>query len=245
MRIMSRKVLHRATIAVVALVLVGLAGGWWWMAVGRYPFAGEIRHDFGEIQILGTSGVKEHVFHLRNRRGETLRIAAIRESCGCTAAEPSTREVAPGETLELLVRLALSHAGEKTSTVSIILDDDTVQTLFIRGLGVRRERLELGATQVLLAPGATQRLTIRFQVQDDDAEPPAPVFVPPPGVNAEFLGWELVKPRDPATRRAAEWRGLFELAFAGDPADAQLTRPFMVSVGEELPKPARVVLDAK
>jgi uncharacterized cupredoxin-like copper-binding protein len=57
-------------------------------------------HDFGEVQ-EGTSVT--HNFIVSNSGGDVLKISNVRASCGCTAASPEKKELAPGESTTIKV----------------------------------------------------------------------------------------------------------------------------------------------
>jgi hypothetical protein len=57
--------------------------------------------DFGDIN--PDEGKLTEIFFVRNSGGNTLRIVSISTSCGCTEAEVSSEEIAPGEQTELVV----------------------------------------------------------------------------------------------------------------------------------------------
>ena len=64
---MTRRRVNILSLAVLVVLLVAGAWGWWYLNVGRFPLAGKLSHNYGIIEIYGRSASAEHVFHLRNR----------------------------------------------------------------------------------------------------------------------------------------------------------------------------------
>lgn len=77
--------------------------------------------DFGDI----TQGEKvSHTFVLSNGGGDALIISDVRASCGCTAAAPEKKELAPGESTNLLVTFnSANRKGIQHKTVRIFSND--------------------------------------------------------------------------------------------------------------------------
>jgi hypothetical protein len=149
-------------LAVVGPIVLALAWAWWYMAVGRFPLVGALRHDFGDLVLQEGRVTGVHTFRLVNKTGETVVIDAIRASCGCAAGEASTTEVAPGASVEVETRLALFKPGRKQARVTLMLSGFGPQTLFIEGNAVGagagrfdRVRKERGGA-ISPEPGATE-----------------------------------------------------------------------------------------
>lgn len=229
---MSRRAISVIGIVLLAIVVSVATGGWWYMAKGRFAFAGDTTHDFGQVAVLGRSVAVEHTFVLRNRRSVPVTIITAKASCGCTDIVPPSEPIEPGETIELPVTLNLSAAGHKGASIQLLLDDDTTQMLFVEAVGIRRERLTISTKRLALVRDEPMPLTITYELQDPDATPPDPQAAAPDGVEVEFKGWELMTEAD-RKGRAAKWRGLFEVVLRVDelPANA----PMPLGVGEEPP----------
>lgn len=66
----------------------------------------------------------EHRFAIRNDGTEPLQLEHLKSSCGCTVALASGRDVPPGGTSEVLVRLDTSRiTGRTAKTVSVYTND--------------------------------------------------------------------------------------------------------------------------
>lgn len=237
---MARRSVTLLGIVLLVVVIAGIGGGWWYMATGRYAFAGDISHDFGEVTILDQTATVEHTFELRNRRSEPIMIEGAKPSCGCTALELPTEPVAPGETIQLPVSMSLSAAGHKGASIALILSDGSVQRLFVEAVGLRRERMTVSTRQLQIPADGQATFTVLYALQDPDAQPPEPRCSPPDGLSIEFKGWKLVTPAD-EMRRAAKWRGLFHVTKTGD--EPLRNAPVPVSVGETSPTVIRVSSD--
>jgi len=77
--------------------------------------------DFGDIK----QGEKvSHTFVLSNGGGDLLTITDVKASCGCTAATPEDRELAPGQSTNLVVTFnSAGRMGKQSKTVRIYSND--------------------------------------------------------------------------------------------------------------------------
>jgi len=204
---MTRRRLIVLALLLLLVVVAGAAGGWWYMAVGRYPLAGSLSHDFGDVPIgEGTAGVS-HTFHLRNHGSEPVVIEHVRPSCGCTAAKLSTRTVEPGGTVDVDVTLHLARAGEKRTSVALVIRDFGIETLWMVAVGKKERSLWPDLYELGVAKGKSIPLLVFADIQSSDEKPEPLAIEAPEGFTAKFIGWELARPREPARERAAEWRG--------------------------------------
>lgn len=78
-------------------------------------------HDFGDI----IQGEKvSHNFVVTNTGGDVLIISNVRASCGCTAALPDKKELAPGETTNIKVEFnSLGRIGKQDKSVYVSSND--------------------------------------------------------------------------------------------------------------------------
>src|SRR5262249_58080429 len=114
--------------------LIGMRGGWLVavLAFGTAASAGRAGatpqltvdaslHDFGSVE-RGTP--VEHVFRLGNAGTDVLHVEHVKGSCGCTVAVISERDVAPGDSAAISVRLDTSRiSGRTAKTVTAYTDD--------------------------------------------------------------------------------------------------------------------------
>lgn len=218
----------------VAVILAALFGVYK-LTLGRAPFAGETHHDFGYVQLTEPPSPVRHVFQLNNRTGSTIRIEDVRPSCGCTATDINSREIAPGGTLELTASLTLTRTGHKSSRISIMTADRGVQTLTLEGIGRSAQRLRASQAYIPLAERRPSRITIFAEVwPDDPLDPdavPEPTLTAPEGVSAELLNWSLRRFANAHQGEPATWSGMVEVTPNGDVlADGAA---LVIALGEE------------
>ena len=222
---MSRRIVHRALLVALLLVLVSGAGAWWYMAIGRFPLAGNLSHDFGEVSFTGKTIKVSHTFQLRNRRGDPVVIESIIPGCGCTSAEASTLTVEPGGTVDIGISLGLDNAGKKRTHISLMIEGFGEQRLWVYATAKKEYALKTGTPQIRLTSASQKLFLFTFDVQSSDEKPAAPQIAVPEGVKATFLGWQPVRRRDEESLRAARWRGRIGLDLTTDgdlPDDAAL-----------------------
>jgi uncharacterized cupredoxin-like copper-binding protein len=81
----------------------------------------ETQYNFGQV-VEGK--VVDHVFSFANDGDQKLTIKEVKNSCGCTAALLTKKELAPGEKGELKVELnTANRSGKMTRNITIISDD--------------------------------------------------------------------------------------------------------------------------
>jgi hypothetical protein len=206
-----RSLLRRQLRAAVALLLIagGLIGGAYGayrLTVGRPMLAGERRHDFGNAE-LGDGPVSlEHTFVLTNNTRRTIEIAGVETTCGCTAADPSTRSIGPGESVEIAATLTLSREGRKKSKIFLHYDANEVDVLYLQGWARNRVRLWVRKGSMRPDDAGVLEREIVFIEYDGNDEPPAPELTPSDGIEATFFGWEQVKSVR-SNGWPARWRG--------------------------------------
>jgi len=81
----------------------------------------EEQKDFGKVK---QGAVLTHAFVFKNIGDETLRITKVTSSCGCTAAMPSDKEIAPGKSSEVKVTFNTRGYGGKLSKYVQIRSND-------------------------------------------------------------------------------------------------------------------------
>jgi len=198
---------HLLTLAAVVVLLGVALFGWWYLTIGRWPLVGARSVNFGEVALTGGVVALQHEFALRNRTSRPLVIQTIRPSCGCTPIDTSGRLVEAGGTLRLPVTFNLSEVGPKNASLTIVFDDQTTQTLWLRATGRRTLSIQVLERSIDIGAGREGVVTIMARVQDSDDPPPLPELDPPDGVVATFGGWEAAAPRERRRGIAALWRG--------------------------------------
>jgi hypothetical protein len=203
---LGRQLRAAVFLLLIAGGLLGTAYGAYRLTIGRPMLAGERRHDFGNAE-LGDGPVSlEHTFVLTNNTRRTIEIAGVETTCGCTAADPSTRSIGPGESVEIAATLTLSREGRKKSKIFLHYDANEVDVLYVEGWARNRVRLWVrkGSTRPDVADDLEREIV--FIEYDGNDEPPAPVLTPSDGLEATFFGWEQVKSVR-SNGWPARWRG--------------------------------------
>ncbi|HZW37966.1 MAG TPA: DUF1573 domain-containing protein [Ignavibacteriaceae bacterium] len=89
--------------------------------------------NFGDIQ-EGT--IASHSFIITNTGGDLLKIKDVRPSCGCTAAAPDKKELAPGESTKIKVEFnSDGRMGQQEKTISIITNDPKTPQAILKFYG--------------------------------------------------------------------------------------------------------------
>ena len=161
--------------ALVFLLIVGAAaaGGWWLVQRNTGPFAGEIRHDFGTVEIVGVDAVATHTFVLTNQTDETLRILKAVPNCSCAYGDYDRNLVPPGESVNVQTSLSLDANGPKKAYITVLTDDESKTILRLEAIG--RKNMAIAAEPKLLPVrrGQPSTLTITVARSHADGEPPA------------------------------------------------------------------------
>ncbi|WNJ16445.1 DUF1573 domain-containing protein [Pontibacter sp. G13] len=88
-------------------------------------------HEFGEIE-QGTPA--KHVFTVTNSGTEPLILTKVKPSCGCTVANYTKTEIAPGESGEVEATYNAQKMGVFSKTITVLTNvDDQATILKIRG----------------------------------------------------------------------------------------------------------------
>ena len=96
-------------------------------------------YDFGDIK---QGDVVSHDFILSNSGGDMLTISNVTASCGCTAAAPEKKELAPGESTNLKVSFnSARRQGKQHKTVTVFSNDP------------QNPEMKLTITGVVVLPG--------------------------------------------------------------------------------------------
>ncbi|RII25846.1 MAG: hypothetical protein CXR31_12635 [Geobacter sp.] len=117
-------------------------------------------HDFGTV----VQGKKvDHIFKFRNRGDATLNVIRVRTSCGCTAANVTTKALPPGGKSELTVTFDSSGFGGNISKLIYIETNDPqkpVTNLTLKGnvaeeISVTPRQLNFGTVKTNESKGIT------------------------------------------------------------------------------------------
>lgn len=90
----------------------------------------ESTHDFGQIP---QGKPITYTFVLVNHTGDTLRLAHVEASCGCTTPRWSAAPVPPGDSTSLPVTYNASGDGSFTKYISLFYTNNLHQQVYIKG----------------------------------------------------------------------------------------------------------------
>jgi hypothetical protein len=91
-------------------------------------------YDFGTIK---QGEVATHDFVLSNSGGDLLKISNVSASCGCTAAAPEKKELAPGESTNLKVSFnSAGRQGKQNKTIRVYSNDPQNPEMVLTFTGV-------------------------------------------------------------------------------------------------------------
>jgi len=220
--VQGRSLLYRQLRAGAVLLLflgaVGTAGlGVYRMMVLSPTLDGERYHTFETVELVDEAVYLKHTFVLTNHQRRPIEIEQVTASCGCTTAEPSTRKVAPGASVEIATTLRLNHEGIKKSHINISYGGTSLDTLYVQGSARLAKRLRAFPGPAA-EPGQPLERVILYIDYDTNDPPSPPELAPPPGVGAEFAGWEQIEPVRPSVGTPARWRGRVRITLPEDAA---------------------------
>lgn len=230
----NRPTLRRQLRAAAVLLLIagGVLGGAWGayrLTVGRVQLDGERDYDFGSGLLVDGPVEFHHTFVLTNNGSSAVEVTNIRTSCGCTVAEPSTRTVEPGGTIEIAATMKLKSEGAKTSRIFLEYADGGVDVLHLAARARLKNRLTIVAGPARLVTGELLDRTVIYRDYDGNGEPPAPVLHAPAGVKATFAGWKQIARLRERAGMPARWSG--RIHFEVDDAALESDAAVEVSVG--------------
>ncbi|MHC4217503.1 MAG: DUF1573 domain-containing protein [Planctomycetota bacterium] len=229
---LGRQLRAAGGLVLLLLLFAGAAYGLWWVTVGRPVLAGENDHDFGVVQLSDKPAVLDHTFQLTNRSSRIVEIRDIRTSCGCAVAEPSTRSLEPGASVDIAATLTLKREGIKKARIFLIYGDGNERdVLHVQGAARKRERLTLVPGPAALPSGALVQRVVFFVDYEGNDRPPSPRITTPPEVRAEFTHWVQMTRRGRAKGLPARWRGEVRLQRAGETLPPDTT--VIVAVGAD------------
>ena len=85
-----------------------------------------------------------HAFKFQNAGNDTLKISQVQASCGCSKAEASAKEIAPGELGEIEVTfLTAGYEGQQTKIISVQSNDPLNPTTELKLMGNVKLEVEI------------------------------------------------------------------------------------------------------
>jgi hypothetical protein len=128
-------------------------------------------YDFGNIY-SGTT--VKHIFRLKNVGTAPLNISGVRTSCGCTAAQPTKKQLLPGEQSEIAVVFdARTDHGPATRTITVFTNDQGHRQLDLTMRGDVKVQVEASPSLVIFdrvkrGTSQSQQVTLADQMRDRD-----------------------------------------------------------------------------
>lgn len=155
-------------------------------------FAGVLSHDFGDIPFSLPMEDLRHDFVLANTSGKFKRIRAIRASCGCLDATPSSMLIGPDETLRISAKIKISSAGIRTVLIHVIFDDGPILQLNAVVAAVPKRSVVVSHRAVLFRKDSGHRVVTIVATGMSETRPGPISWRSPSGLRVEELGWRQV-----------------------------------------------------
>lgn len=157
--------------------------------------------DFGDIEFVGETIVKEHVFVLTNYTDHERKIQSVKSTCGCTSATASVDRVDSGKKFSVKGTLKLFEPGRRNERIWIVYDDGGIDELMLSGNAKSQVSTTVVYKSVQLEPAKAQTISIYAAVPASSATPPEPDLHVPLGVHSEASGWKILDEGDAASGR--------------------------------------------
>lgn len=159
---------------------------------GMAGFSGVLSHDFGRIPFRTPMADLRHEFVLVNTSGRTREITAVRASCGCLDAQPSTMLVGPGESLRINAVIKVSSPGVRAATIHLMMRDGSVLRLDATVTAVPERDVVVSHKAVLFTEASRQRaITITATSMSGNAPDPIS-WRGPSGLQVRTAGWRRI-----------------------------------------------------
>ena len=190
---MESKKLHTISITVVVLAVLG--GGWYLYAnlLGRPYLDGELEYDFGTVWLEGYETTVSHTFELVNRTNEIIEVRDVVSSCQCTIPSSNSRRVIPGDSFMLTAELTLRKSGLQRPSITLFLDGNRRQRLWVSAVGKRKLPLVYLGEHIELLMGLPRNLAVRCEIYQSKKEPPPLRVRSTKGVSANFKRWKIIE----------------------------------------------------
>jgi hypothetical protein len=222
MEVDSRKNLRwrQQLVAAVVIAVLVVAGWWVWP---RIPLRGERNHDFGVVRFELSPKYVEHTFSLENTSSSPIQVSRSKSSCGCTEAVVPGEVIAPGNFLEVPIRLKLTHTGLKDAMVTLYFHDGGSIDLGVEAIGKAMQSFRASPSKLRLRP--PKGLGNAKLWMESDTEPPVPSIDGPPRMTIDFGGWLQTGLRDEQTSTPPSWTAKVSMisSGAGPPSGSVIT----------------------
>lgn len=128
-------------------------------------------YDFGKVY-SGTA--VKHIFRLKNVGTAPLNINGVRTSCGCTAAQPTKKQLLPGEESDITVTFdTRTDHGPATRTITVFTNDQSHQQLDLTMRGDVKVQVAANPSLVIFervkrGTEQSQQVTVTDEMPDRD-----------------------------------------------------------------------------
>ncbi len=133
-----KKIWAVSLVFVIALAIVALTAC---EPKGPKALVAETTFNFGQIDQYD---VAAHVFIIKNQGDQKLEIKRVKSTCGCTAAQPKSKVIEPGQQTEIEVKFdAGPRSGEQKKRITVETNDAATPVIQLYMEGTVVERLAL------------------------------------------------------------------------------------------------------
>jgi hypothetical protein len=127
-------------------------------------------HDFGNVPI---GPMLHHEFKIKNTTNQTLHIANLRVSCGCTTPSAPKATIAPGETGVVNAQMdSRRFSGAKSVTIFVLFDQPRLEEVQLvvsafgrNDIAMNPESFEFGEMRKGTSPSVTTRISFATPVR--------------------------------------------------------------------------------
>lgn len=144
--------------------------------------------EFGEVD---SSSSVTHTFVVRNDGDSLLVIGKVKPACGCTVANITSKNLAPGESAEISTKLSLKNkVGPQRKTIAVDSNDPTTPRLTLSMVGVSRTEVEVKPRRIYVANATKGEANEETITVTSNAESPLTiknVSTENPNVTAELI----------------------------------------------------------
>jgi hypothetical protein len=228
----QRRSFRQQVIVGIVIVVIGVVIWQVWPGVS---LRGETAHDFGVVTFDSAPKYVEHTFSLVNVGSEPLQVKRSLSSCGCTEAVVPGAVIAPGSSIDIPVRLKLTHSGHKDASVTLFFRSGSSIDLEVQAIGEAVHTLRASPSAVRLRPPDGLG-SLRLWVESN-TKPAAPDIEKPEVLTVDFGGWLQTGQQDEATSTPASWTAEVKMQSlgVGPPLDSEVI--FAIPGGDRLVVP--------
>ncbi|MGI9015302.1 MAG: DUF1573 domain-containing protein [Phycisphaerales bacterium] len=162
-------------------------------------YAVDVSHDAGEVPVNAVGG-SSHAFEVRNASWKPVEITDVVISCGCLGWDLGSRTIAPQDSTEFILQMAVKQAGPVSETATLFMSNGEKWRYRISVVGVTRTVLT-ASKRTLLDESLRIALRLVLVSYNQEEAVAAPMIVGVPDVKIEFDGWQLIERGNEETSR--------------------------------------------